>query len=190
MQFNFSKMILLFSTLGLSTIAMLREPIIISTSADFKALISWAMYFALFNIVALAFIFLFGRLSVLINMTLTSIQNKIGKPIFSFWDKVPTSLTLSVEVPHYKHIRAIYDERLRQISKEGYTPEHDDEHVDGSLANAAAHYACADDNINLWTWDKNYDKKDRHSRYDQLKISGAMIIAEMERLERSGEGLK
>lgn len=81
-------------------------------------------------------------------------------------------------------LRAIADERKRQIFAEGYTTEHDDEHTDGSIANAAAHYICADDNINLWTWDKNFDKKEKHSRDKQLLIGSAMTVAEMERRNR------
>lgn len=81
-------------------------------------------------------------------------------------------------------LRAIADERKRQISAEGYTTEHDDEHTDGSIANAAAHYICADDNINLWTWDKNFDKKEKHSRDKQLLIGSTMTVAEMERRDR------
>lgn len=83
-----------------------------------------------------------------------------------------------------KVLRAIADERIRQISDEGYTIEHDDEHTDGSIANSAAHYICADENINLWTWDKNFDKKEKHSRDKQLLIGSTMTVAEMERRNR------
>lgn len=38
-------------------------------------------------------------------------------------------------------IQLISSERARQVSEEGWTPEHDDEHANGSLAMAAACYA-------------------------------------------------
>lgn len=38
-------------------------------------------------------------------------------------------------------IEEIAAERTRQISKEGWTPEHDDEHNKGQMARAAAAYA-------------------------------------------------
>ncbi len=38
-------------------------------------------------------------------------------------------------------IELIQRERARQVSEEGWTPEHDDDHADGSLALAAACYA-------------------------------------------------
>lgn len=38
-------------------------------------------------------------------------------------------------------VELIAAERARQVAKEGWTPEHDDEHADGSLALAAACYA-------------------------------------------------
>lgn len=81
-------------------------------------------------------------------------------------------------------LKAIANERRRQVSEEGYTAEYDDRHDDGSIANAAAHYICADDNINLWTWDKNFDKKEKHPRDKQLLIGVSMAVAEMEREAR------
>jgi hypothetical protein len=43
-----------------------------------------------------------------------------------------------------KAAQDVLAERSRQISAEGWTPEHDDQHSDGSLARAAACYATAD----------------------------------------------
>jgi hypothetical protein len=92
-------------------------------------------------------------------------------------------------------IEEIKEERLRQVGKEGYDPAHDDEHTDGSIANAAAHYACTfpmpvggidcKGVIPLWPWGKEYDKKKKKSRRDQLKVAAALIVAEMERLDRA-----
>lgn len=120
-----------------------------------------------------------GYINYFLNLDEENTENRLNW--FNMESKLISLDTLVV-------LRAIADERRRQISDEGYTTDHDDEHTDGSIANAAAHYACADDNINLWTWDKNYDKKDTYSRYDQLKIAGALIVAEMERLERLNGG--
>lgn len=44
-------------------------------------------------------------------------------------------------------IKLISDERKRQIEKEGWTFDHDDEHEDAELAMAAALYASPDDNL-------------------------------------------
>jgi len=38
-------------------------------------------------------------------------------------------------------VEAIAAERKRQIEAEGWTPEHDDEHTNGEMADAAACYA-------------------------------------------------
>jgi hypothetical protein len=95
-------------------------------------------------------------------------------------------------------------ERLRQQTEEGWTPEHDDRHSDGSLARAAASYAYAatlPDKARkyvsgiyslrnsfvldeLWpdSWDSKWWKpKDR--RRDLVRAA-ALIIAEIERLDR------
>ncbi len=94
----------------------------------------------------------------------------------------------------------ILTERERQKSQEGWTVAHDDEHTDGSLALAAACYAHGkphfrmpsnkprDENFlnthaNIWPWHLLWWKpKDR--RRDLVR-AGALILAEIERLDRS-----
>lgn len=84
----------------------------------------------------------------------------------------------------------VLDERRRQVEKEGWTPEHDDEHHDGSMAYAAACYALhtepvgnVGDYLRFWPWDAEWWKpKDRRSN---LVRAGALILAEIERLDRA-----
>jgi hypothetical protein len=81
-------------------------------------------------------------------------------------------------------------ERQRQISAEGWTPEHDDEHDDGRMAVAAAYYATYDHQGKckgwgriLWPWDEEWCKpKDDRSN---LVRAGALVIAEIERIDRA-----
>lgn len=76
-------------------------------------------------------------------------------------------------------------ERKRQIESEGWSADHDDQHVGGGLAKAAACYALGRSTIAetvLWPWDWGWWKpKDR--RRDLVR-AGALIIAELERLDR------
>lgn len=78
----------------------------------------------------------------------------------------------------------ILTERVRQITKHGYSEAHDDEHIDGSIADAAAHYASTRDDTGLWPWDVEYDKKSTKTRREQLITSISMLVAEVERLDR------
>lgn len=99
----------------------------------------------------------------------------------------------------YKWLRAIMDERGRQVKEEGWSIEHDDKYIDGSLANAAACYAATTEVLKnttrpgvrfvnkLWPWESEWNKKHTHGRKKQLIIAGALIVAELERLERAGE---
>ncbi|MFU0873860.1 ead/Ea22-like family protein [Kluyvera sichuanensis] len=79
-------------------------------------------------------------------------------------------------------------ERQRQISIEGWKPEHDDEHVEGQLSDAAACYAlfATDQRRPVpahWPWSDDWWKQ-RGQRRDLVR-AGALIIAEIERLDRA-----
>jgi hypothetical protein len=74
----------------------------------------------------------------------------------------------------------ILAERHRQITDEGWFPEHDDQHADGEMAQAAACYAWS----GCWPWDVEWDKRLKHGRRKQLIIAAALLIAEIERLDR------
>lgn len=73
---------------------------------------------------------------------------------------------------------------------EKWNDEHDDEHVNGEIARAAAVYALPDGIrrwfIGLWPWDLSW-LKEKHDRRRQLVIAGALIIAEIERFDRAKE---
>jgi hypothetical protein len=93
--------------------------------------------------------------------------------------------------------RDVLAERQRQISAEGWTPEHDDAHEEGSLACAAGCYAIhasLPDAARVpkvwapqdWPWGAEWWKpKDRRS---DLVRAGALILAEIERLDRALKG--
>jgi hypothetical protein len=105
--------------------------------------------------------------------------------------------------------RDVLAERQRQISAEGWTPEHDDQHAGGEMAMAAACYAAhssAWQAINytmkpgvpgvlsrllsaqefvsrMWPWDREWRKPKDERR--NLVRAGALILAEIERLDRA-----
>lgn len=81
-------------------------------------------------------------------------------------------------------------ERDRQVSVEGWTPEHDDQQDHGELAAAAACYAAgSDDLINVVTdtdvWPQRFDYKPKDHRRDLIR-AGALLLAELERMDRAG----
>ncbi|HIE1750468.1 TPA: hypothetical protein ACXJUT_001987 [Pseudomonas aeruginosa] len=84
-------------------------------------------------------------------------------------------------------------ERRRQITAEGWTPEHDDAHSHGQMARAAACYALAGSSapndgtaallVSLaWPWDQQWWKPTT-ARRDLVKAC-ALALAEIERLDR------
>jgi len=82
----------------------------------------------------------------------------------------------------------IAGERGRQIVEEGWTPEHDDRHAHGELAIAAACYALHGiypSPLPQWPWAKKWDKRSKHGRVRRLEIAGALIAAEIDRLQRA-----
>lgn len=83
-------------------------------------------------------------------------------------------------------IREIELERRRQISAEGYTTDHDDAHDRGELAGGAAYYAIMSTRprfipSGLWPF---RDPPKAADRRRELVKAGAMIVAEIERLDR------
>jgi hypothetical protein len=82
-----------------------------------------------------------------------------------------------------KAIADIAAERERQISAEGWTPEHDDAHDDGALAKAAACYARG--SRQYWPWARVWWKP-RDKRANLVR-AGALIVAEIERLDRAAQ---
>ncbi|TIL36198.1 hypothetical protein [Mesorhizobium sp.] len=80
-------------------------------------------------------------------------------------------------------IADIAAERQRQIDAEGWTPEHDDDHDTGEMAQAAACYLIHDLFLGTWPWDLVWFKPTDRRR--DLVKAGALIIAEIERLDRA-----
>jgi hypothetical protein len=85
-----------------------------------------------------------------------------------------------------KALKAIVDERQRQIEVEGWTSEHDDEHWGMEMAFAASCYCIANEGeapSAIWPWDWSWWKPKDH-RSNLIK-AGALIVAEIERLDRA-----
>lgn len=109
-------------------------------------------------------------------------------------------------------IEQIADERVRQVTAEGYLHEHDDEHTDCSIAIAAACYAAPHriyvkrdfaDGVSFvdpWPWHSNFDKRPHEGntvrsncahgeakRRSLLVKAAALIVAEIERIDRAAK---
>jgi hypothetical protein len=93
-------------------------------------------------------------------------------------------------------IELIAEERDRQLNEENYTPDHDDEHVEGELSIAAANYAMAhiarrdgwkNDRILYWPFEKESWKPSGNDRVRELVKAGALLAAEIDRLKRKEE---
>lgn len=95
-------------------------------------------------------------------------------------------------------VELIAAERQRQITIEGWTPEHDDEHDAGELSLAARAYASFassqirnPDHYNLrgvlapggWPWDQSWWKPSPDP-IRNLEKAGALIVAEIDRVKR------
>lgn len=101
--------------------------------------------------------------------------------------------------------RDVLNERARQVQVEGFTAEHDDQHSRGEMAIAAADYALLagrwgrlpavdyqasatpvynGDGQPLWPWAYDWFRP-KDPRADLVKAA-ALILAEIERLDRAG----
>ena len=93
-------------------------------------------------------------------------------------------------------VELIAEERKRQINKEGWASEHDADHAAGELADAAVCYALNDDAktfinnawgndqwLNFWPFDLEWWKPTPNDRIRELQKAGALIAAEIDRLQ-------
>ena len=86
-------------------------------------------------------------------------------------------------------IELIAEERQRQIEVEGYNDLHDSHHVSDELAIAAAIYAMPEryrfdsQIINKWPWGWKYYKPCPDDRIRELVKAGALIAAEIDRMQ-------
>lgn len=90
---------------------------------------------------------------------------------------------------------AIAQERKRQIESEGWTSDHDDHHAPGTLACAGGAYAFAafhDAHVRPngtpsgWPFDADWFK--RTNARTMLIKAGALIAAEIDRIDRADGG--
>jgi hypothetical protein len=95
-------------------------------------------------------------------------------------------------LPCDRILRDIRIERWRQVEEGGFGPGHDDRHQEGELGDAAAFYAAVDADGPSWPWAHNarehaehVSRKNVRPRRRQLIIAGALIVAELERLDRA-----
>lgn len=91
-------------------------------------------------------------------------------------------------------IDLIAAERARQISVEGWTPSHDDQHQLGEMNMAARAYALHADTFpsgaghdcappDCWPWERHWWKPSPDGVRNLVK-AGALIAAEIDRLQR------
>ena len=83
-------------------------------------------------------------------------------------------------------VREIAAERMRQQTDECWSIAHDDGHTKGELRDAAAAYALGCSyagDVQIWPWsDAWWKPKDKRAN---LVRAGALIVAEIERLDRA-----
>jgi hypothetical protein len=90
----------------------------------------------------------------------------------------------------------IAQERDRQIHREGWTADHDQEHNGGELVMAAIAYAFNSlpplfrqwvGTGRIWPWSQEWDKRQKHDPMRSLVIAGALIAAEIDRRQELEE---
>jgi hypothetical protein len=97
-------------------------------------------------------------------------------------------------------VELIAAERQRQVEVEGFDAQHDDEHDGGSLGRAAVCYITYEDKKKYqirpddrapayWPWEPE-SWRPSPDKIRNLVKAGALIAAEIDRLQRAKEGVK
>lgn len=123
----------------------------------------------------------------------TNMLAKLALRSVALLDELETAEKRIAELEARAFNPAILDviaERQRQQSVEGWMPEHDDEHCNGELAMAAVCYINETGTVNRnggkpwgWPWDASWWKPNARRR--NLVKAGALILAEIERIDRA-----
>ncbi|WP_284459713.1 hypothetical protein [Cupriavidus campinensis] len=124
---------------------------------------------------------------------LVSIRPEYGTPGSRDVDIGRQQKRIDAAPPATSAARDVLAERQRQIGAEGWTPEHDDEHIPGTLSQAAGCYiewngyeqsVVPEGAIPInWPWAADWWKPKDERR--NLVRAGALILAEIERLDRA-----
>lgn len=121
----------------------------------------------------------------------------LGVALLMFFDRLhkrdPRFMPLVIGTWREEHQTALHDvaaERFRQIHAEGWTPEHDDTHSRGQMGAAAACYLIHASHLGselplIWPWSMDWWKPTTRRR--DLVKAGALILAEIDRLDRAAE---
>lgn len=101
----------------------------------------------------------------------------------------PVTESCPIPKPPLTGSELIAKERERQMSQEGWTAEHDDQHTDNELARVGAIYALPAKfrfYAQAWplTWSREWYKPTPTNRIKELTKAGALIAAEIDRLQR------
>ena len=95
-------------------------------------------------------------------------------------------------------VELIATERERQLTQKGWGIEHDDGHIHGELIDAGLSYVYAAINVGHpamgkppaeWPWTANYWRPSANPIRNLAK-AGALIAAEIDRLQRASEKVK
>lgn len=134
------------------------------------------------------------------SLFVTYLKNLLG--VSTDVEAVEAIKTLTEQEARHVGATLIAQERQRQISSEGYDPEHDDRHTSGELNDAAICYASAaakqarGESIEYlrdvvpagftgfpWPWEDEWWKPSEDQSRNLVK-AGALIAAEIDRLQR------
>ncbi|TAM50181.1 MAG: hypothetical protein EPN57_20375 [Paraburkholderia sp.] len=126
------------------------------------------------------------------------------QPLPKWSDEAPARAALATAPTMSEAVRDVLAERRRQVELEGFAPTRDDGYIDGQLAQAGAAYALAvadytSRTINsgaafyarspdIWPWSEKWWKPTSPRR--ALIKAGALILAEIERIDRAAAGGK
>ena len=81
-------------------------------------------------------------------------------------------------------LELIAKERKEQIEKHKWTEEHDKEHTEGQLKFASLYALGEKSKLQSYGWEWFQDKIDGKTDIERLTIAGALICAEIDRLQK------
>lgn len=114
------------------------------------------------------------------------IDHKIAGSNLSMEDRplnVKKQFLLEQRNSYFGIVNEALNKIITEFEQNRYEDPYKNFYANGSIANAAAHYACTQDSLDLWPWNPKTNDKNTKTRREQLMEAITLLISEVQHID-------